>query len=275
MEYRIIKIFNNNVILAEQKHKQMILVSKGIGFGKRAGDIIEANTNIEKVFHEFPKESEDIVLNEINELTLKIKGLTHKIIEIAEEKLGTLNEHSEKMLEEHIEFAIERLGMGLTIENPFIDEIVTLYTKEYEIAGIARDCINEAIGIDIGEEEQGFIALHLCSARKNKSINEIMTITRIYKECLEIVEREFDINIEFQSSFKKEFLNMLKFYINYAKGSNLFNLAIKKEVTKALKPAYKAANQIALCLKKQKHIEITDDMKAFMAVDIQKLVSLK
>lgn len=275
MEYRIIKIFNNNVILAEQKHKQMILVSKGIGFGKRAGDIIEANTNIEKVFHEFPKESEDIVLNEINELTLKIKGLTHKIIEIAEEKLGTLNEHSEKMLEEHIEFAIERLGMGLTIENPFIDEIVTLYTKEYEIAGIARDCINEAIGIDIGEEEQGFIALHLCSARKNKSINEIMTITRIYKECLEIVEREFNINIEFQSSFKKEFLNMLKFYINYAKGSNLFNLAIKKEVTKALKPAYKAANQIALCLKKQKHIEITDDMKAFMAVDIQKLVSLK
>lgn len=275
MEYKIIKIFNNNVILAEQKHKQMILVSKGIGFGKRAGDIIKANANIEKVFHEIPTESEHIVLNEMTELTRRIKDLTHQIIEIAEEKLGTLNEHSEKMLEEHIEFAIERLGMGLTIENPFIDEIVTLYAKEYEIAGIARDCINEAIGIDIGEEEQGFIALHLCSARKNKSVNEIMTITRIYKECLQIVERELDINIEFESSFKREFLKMLKFYIDYAQASDSFNLAIKKEVARKLKPAYKAAHHIILYLKDQKGIEATDDMKAYMAIDIQKLISLK
>ena len=62
-------------------------------------------------------------------MSLKIKKLTHQIIEIAQENLGVLNENSEKMLEEHIEFAIERLRMGLTIEKNREDELISISEK--------------------------------------------------------------------------------------------------------------------------------------------------
>ena len=274
MEYQIIKVFNNNVVLASQEQNQVILVSKGIGFGKKTGDTIQENTNIEKVFHELPSNSENLDLKEISALSGKIKRLTREIIQIAEENLGSLNEHSEKMLMEHIEFAIERLGMGLTIENPFIDEIVILYNKEYEIAGIARDYIHETIGIDIGEEEQGFIALHLCSARKNKSVNEIMKTTRIYKECLQFVESEYNINIINEGNFKKEFLRMLRFYTECATKHKNIDLAIKKDVIKNLRSGYRASIRIAKYLEQERNIELDEGLIVYMAIDIHKFISL-
>lgn len=274
MEYQIIKVFNNNVVLASQERNQVILVSKGIGFGKKAGDTIQENANIEKVFHELPSDSKQLDLKEISALSGKIKHLTHQIIQIAEENLGTLNEYSEKMLMEHIEFAIERLGMGLTIENPFIDEIVILYKKEYEIAAIAREYILQTIGLDIGKEEQGFIALHLRSARKNKSVNEIMKMTRIYKECLEFVESEYNINIINEGNFKKEFLRMLRFYIECATKHKNIDLAIKKDVIKNLRSGYRASIRIAKYLEQERNIELDEGLIVYMAIDIHKFISL-
>lgn len=275
MEYQIIKVFNNNVVLAKQEKNEVILVSKGIGFGKKSGDFIKANTNIEKVFHELSPSLDSINLKEMNEMTRKIKNLTHQIIEIAEVNLGSLNENSEKMLEEHIEFAIERLGMGLTIENPFIEEIVSLYQKEYELAGIAREHIKLSIGIDIGEEEQGFIALHLRSASKNKSVTEIMKITRIYKECLQMIEKEFKTTIKPESSFNKEFLRMLKFYIKSAHHQEPLELGIKADIKHTLKTSYIVATKIGRYIESQMNTSMTTDLITYMAVDIQKLIQLK
>ncbi|MEG0904827.1 MAG: CAT RNA binding domain-containing protein [Clostridium sp.] len=34
MGYEILKIYNNNVVLAKQENQTVILISKGIGFGK-------------------------------------------------------------------------------------------------------------------------------------------------------------------------------------------------------------------------------------------------
>lgn len=267
MEYRIMKVFNNNVVLAKEKRDEVILVSKGIGFGKRSGDFIKDNTTIEKVFHESTSFFDDI--------NFKIEELTHQIIEIAEEELGVLNEHSEKMLKEHIEFALERLEMGLIIENPFIDEIITLYHKEYEVAAIAREHIERETGIDIGEEEQGFIALHLCSARKNKPVTEIMKVTRIYKECLDIIEQELKIPIKLDTHFNKEFFRLLKFYIDRMHHHNTLKLDIKEEVKDSLQTSYKVASKIAKHIEIQMNISFTEDVIAYMAIDIQKLIQLK
>lgn len=273
MEYQIIKVFNNNVVLASQKQNQVILISKGIGFGKKAGDTIQENANIEKVFHELPSNTDQLDLKEMSVLSDKIQKLTSHIINIAEQNLGSLNEHSEKMLMEHIEFAIERLKMGLIIENPFIDEIVILYKKEYDIAGIAREYILETIGLDIGEEEQGFIALHLRSARKNKSVNEIMKRTRVYKECLELVESEYNTIIS-EGNLKKEFLRVLRFYIECATQGKDMDLTIKNDVIKNLRSGHRAAVRIANRLEKERNIKFNEGLIIYMAIDIHKLISL-
>ena len=53
---QIIKVINNNVISSEDdKGKEIVVMGKGIGFGKKAGEEID-ETKIEKVFS-LPDES--------------------------------------------------------------------------------------------------------------------------------------------------------------------------------------------------------------------------
>ena len=47
---KAIKIFNNNVVLVNDKNKQQrILFGKGIGFGKHVGDEIKPGKNVVKM----------------------------------------------------------------------------------------------------------------------------------------------------------------------------------------------------------------------------------
>ena len=59
---KIIKVFNNNIILVNSNETEKILFAKGIGFGKKPGQMIEKGTNIDKVF---------IIENEENRINLK------------------------------------------------------------------------------------------------------------------------------------------------------------------------------------------------------------
>ena len=47
---KVIKSFNNNILLVRELDKEKILFKKGIGFGKRPGDLVKKGTVIEKVF---------------------------------------------------------------------------------------------------------------------------------------------------------------------------------------------------------------------------------
>ena len=47
---KVVKSFNNNILLVREKGKEKILFQKGIGFGKKPGDLIEKGIVVEKVF---------------------------------------------------------------------------------------------------------------------------------------------------------------------------------------------------------------------------------
>lgn len=275
MEYQISKIYNNNVVLAKQGQREVVLVSKGVGFGRKPGDSI-SSYSIEKVFHEIdPSVQEvDFEQNEIPGDYERIQKVTHAIVMLAEEHLGTLNENSEKALCEHIEFTVERLRMGISIENPFIDEIISLYRQEYEVATEAGILVKEMLGVELGEEEQGFIALHLYSATRNKSIKETMNITRVYKGCINIIEKEFDVKIQTRNTSSKEFLRGLRLLLRAARAGKKMHMKSKNTIARQHKQASCAAHKIADFVETHKGIVLSEDMIAFLTIDIERLVQL-
>lgn len=270
MEYQIIKIYNNNVVLALHKSEEAILVSKGIGFGKKQGEVISENRSIEKVFHQMPP----YAINNLDEVHQKIEELVEEIVQLAEIKIGKLNINTGKALVEHIEFAIERLKMGMKIENPFIDEIVVLYEEEYEIAKVVRELICRRFDMDIGEEEQGFIALHIHSARENKNMRETMQKTRAYKKYMQIIEEEFKINLLEHTIECKEFLRNLDSFIRLAKGHEEIKMKLKEQVKEYMPQIYQIASQIGEFISQDKDIEMSEDLVAFLAIDIERLIQL-
>ncbi len=274
MEYEVLKVYNNNVVLAKQNTEEVILLSKGIGFGKRRGDRLLDNDGIDKVFYETQTQQENLDSYSLKRRRREIEGVIKQIISIAESKIGSLNENTAKALIEHIDFAIERLNMGLVIENPFINEIMSLYPDEHEIAEIAAKLIEENLGIEIGEEEKGFITLHLYSAKVNKTVKETMKKTRLYKECIMIIEEAYDCKISLGSSVSKEFLRAVRTLMWATGERKKMYMPVKHYIPLKMGVSYKTALKITDLIEREIGLHFSGDIVSFLAIDIEKLIQL-
>lgn len=271
MAYQVLKVYNNNVILASQQNKEVVLVSKGIGFGKKPGDFLDDTHPIEKVFHEPYTEHSIHQIQQVTSDEQALQFVLKGIMKIAEDKLGPLKPNTEMHIKDHIEFAIYRLKIGLEIENPFLDEIKALYQSEYKLAGIVRELIDKRLKIDIGDEEQGFIALHLYAAKTQRSVNEAMRLTHLYQKCIQVIKQHCQVNIEVDDIITKQFFNSLKLQLKYNKKGVLLTLKIRPYVEAHLKKSYGAAVEIANYIKEQKNIVLNESEISYLALEIEKL----
>lgn len=272
--YRIIKILNNNVILAfDLSNKQeCILVGKGLGFGKKINSIINSNTsNIEKSFITYDKEIKNEYLKLIKQLNIEVLGVGEEIIALAEERLGTLNPHIHISLTDHIGFSIERLKEGLEINNPFINEIKILYKEEYQIGTEGSKIIKEHIGIDIPEAEIGFIALHIHSARQNKKVKETVKNTRLINDLVGFIENELSVKLDPTDLCYIRLINHIRFVIERIKNNRTIQNPIIDGIKKEFKKSFSLAEELALMMKKSMDIDIPEDEISYLAIHIQRL----
>ncbi|WP_312642941.1 PRD domain-containing protein [Hydrogenoanaerobacterium sp.] len=275
MNYKAVKVFNNNVILAEEEDgKQVVLISKGIGFGVKKGEQITAEGDDKKVFYIL---DENVNAGEIKRLSYdieKVEQVTQGIVQIAREKLDITSEKLYDALYDHISFAIERLKMGLPIDNPFIGEISIMCNKEYEVAENAASLIKEQMDVDIGDAEKGFIALHLYSARRNKHINVAMKSARVFKQAVIMVENRFNRTFNTNSSACKSFLMSLNRLVDVSAKQKPLEMPIKQHVKLYMYEYDEVAQAIARMIKSELGVEFSEDAKAFLAVNICKFIQM-
>lgn len=272
MSYQIVKIFNNNVILAKQNKQEMILVSRGIGFGKKKGELIDVDSKtIEKVFHQRDEDGSSKYLKMIPQYKKEVIGVSEEIISEGKKILGPLSPNIHMALVDHITFALDRIHMGLPIENPFTQEIILLYHKEYEVAELAATLLKERLGIDIGDDEKGFIALHLHSAHMNKTIRETMKDTRLFKACLDIVLEETGEKHENNSYMYQGFIPSLKAILNLSRQKKTIKNPLRKEIKNKIKTSYSIAKKIGALVEKETNVTLSEDMMAYIAMDIEKI----
>ena len=112
------KILNYSVLLvSDESDEEYIVLQKGIGFGKKAGDEVEILSD-GRVFVPVPKPDRSQLLGLLAEIPASYLELTQQIVAYAEETLHTsLNEHIYLALTDHLHFAVERFGKGLIVTN--------------------------------------------------------------------------------------------------------------------------------------------------------------
>lgn len=86
-----------------------------------------------------------------------------RIIDLARERLGKL-QSLYITLTDHCFFAMERMKNGQVIRNVLLWEIRRLYPKEFQLGQEARAIIAKRLGVELPEDEAGFIALHTVAA---------------------------------------------------------------------------------------------------------------
>ncbi|WP_066729136.1 PRD domain-containing protein [Sneathia sanguinegens] len=194
----IIKILNNNTIIAKIKDKEFVILRKGIGFSKKIGDIIDENSDDKKYF--------------LYDIPLKYYEYTKDIIEIYEKKAKIkLNSSLYITLTDHIYNAVNRKLNNIIVSNYLINEIKAMYPKEFSLAIDTISYIYQKTNVLLSEDDAGFITIHLINAiYENKKNVEIMSYIN---EIENIIKKE--ANLESFSDFKKysRLVNYLKYLV--------------------------------------------------------------
>ncbi|MDQ0226895.1 glucose PTS transporter transcription antiterminator GlcT [Metabacillus niabensis] len=194
------KSLNNNVLIVEhQSYGEVVLIGKGIGFGKKPGDVIEED-NIEKMFvltNKKEQEQYKMLLTDIDDEMLEI--IQDEIRYIAERVNHPLNEHIHIALTDHITFALKRLQQGMDIKNPFLLETKSLYPFEYELATDVIKRLNKRLNVQLPNGEIGFIALHIHSSITNKPLSEVNQYSQLISHLTDVIEESLKITVDRES----------------------------------------------------------------------------
>lgn len=272
--FRVLKLLNNNIILAFDldNKEEVILLGKGIGFGKKENKkAYISRDSIEKAFVTYDDKMTNDYFKIVNSTDSKVIEISEKIIDSAEKKLGDLNSHIHILLTDHIGFAIERINSGLEITNPFIDEINILYPEEFKIASEGIRIIKENLDIDLGKGEIGFIAMHLHSARKNINVKETVKSTRILNEIVSIIEDGLNIKIIKTDYEYRRLINHLQGALNRIKNKKTIKNPLLSNIKEQLKDSFEIIEKIKQKIEDEYEIKVLEEELGYMAIHIERL----
>jgi len=155
-----VKVFNNNAVsVIMPDGREAILVGNGLGFGRRPGDVID-KSRVSKVYY-VQNELQTKFLKMLDNVTPQVMQAAERISLAAEEQGILLSSKSTISLVDHISFALERVEKGTFLPNLMLSETRMLYPKEYAVGQRALELVRQFCGVQLPEDEAGYIALHL------------------------------------------------------------------------------------------------------------------
>ncbi|MCO6551192.1 MAG: PRD domain-containing protein [Gilliamella sp.] len=272
---KVYKILNNNVIITlDAKGNELIVTGRGIGFKKREGDLINTNL-IEKQFSLDNKETYPKFEELLSKIPFEVLATSEIIINHAKQCIdGILQDSIYISLTDHIHFAIERHQQGFDIPNGFLWEIKKFYPKEFQIGLYALSIIKERLSVELPEDEAGFITFHIINAQLNDTMPNIVNMTKIMREILNIVKYHFNFEYDENCLSYQRFVTHLKFFahriLSHSKQTQQDN-SLYELVRQKYELAYICTKQIDLHLIQQYQHPLSDDESLYLTIHIERL----
>lgn len=271
-DYKVEKVFNNNVLLVTQNGREKIVIKKGLGYLKKQGDTISYNTKFHKVF---TLESEE-VSNNFKELITRVDdniiGICEEILSEIHSKIGVpFDENVHVRLIDHIAFTLERIKKNDTIINPFIVEIEILYPEEMKLAETVVKMLEEKTGINIPYDEVGSIALHLHSAIKKDKLSNSIKYAYISNSAVEIIEDKLNIIVPRNSIDYARFISHMRFAVERI----IKNIPIRNDLIVSIRDTYKQsymiANEVAKLIEQELYKKVPEEEVGYITLHIERL----
>lgn len=248
-------------------------MGRGLGFQKRAGDFLEQD-KVEKVFSLKDQGLVSQLSELLSRIPIEVMGVCDRIIAIAIQRLGPLQDSLYISLTDHCNFAIERMKVGISIRNALLWEIRNLYPREFSIGQEALVIISERLGVTLSEDEAGFIALHLVNAQLNSEMPEVIHITRVMQEILNLVKYQMRIEYNEQALSYSRFITHLKFFAQRMLSCNIrptSDPSMCSTIQENYTVSWRCAEKISDFLSYKYQRPLSKDELMFLAIHIEQV----
>lgn len=273
------KVLNNNVVVSidPKTKKEVILMGSGIAFNKKPGQQIDEK-KIEKTFVVDDENLGNKIKKLINQIPEGIFEITDEIITHAIVELNTvLDKQIYVSLADHIAFAVKRFESGIIIKNELLNEVRRVHKAEFKVSLWAVDYINEKLGIELPEDEAGFIALHFVNAGYRETTMKSITSTKIIKDILNIIKYNFAIELDEDDLNYDRLLTHLKYFAKRIVNNNQNNSTDSdfiKMISTTYPEAYECAVKIGDYILKNNDYHVNDDEIVYLTMHIQRVITV-
>ena len=210
--YRVSKVLNNNGVIAieMEENQEYVLLGKGIGFGKKVSQRFEAPSDCTRysLKDDTERGSAASLVKSVDPVFLEI---ANEVLGEAERTFGNIDKRILFPLADHISFAVARMKNGEQISNPLTGDIHVLFYKEFQVASVLKKILSDRMQVEIGDDEIGYVALHVHSAIEDEKVSVAMQMARTVRECVSIIEAETGKKIDVMTLDYNRLMNHVKY----------------------------------------------------------------
>lgn len=210
--YRVSKVLNNNGVIAieMEENQEYVLLGKGIGFGKKVSQRFEVPSDCTRysLKNDTERGSAASLVKSVDPVFLEI---ANEVLKEAEHTFGNIDKRILFPLADHISFAVARMKNGEQISNPLTGDIRALFYKEFQVASVLKKILSDRMQIEIGDDEIGYVALHVHSAIEDEKVSVAMQMARTVRECVSIIEAETGKKIDVMTLDYNRLMNHVKY----------------------------------------------------------------
>lgn len=274
---KIKKVLNTSVVLVEnEEKKEYILFGKGIGFGKKTGQLIEEDI-ADQTFMPVENSRVKEFITLLDEISPEIVDLTQDIVRFAEDKLNAdLNNSLYFNLMDHINFAVERYHKNINITNRVFWEIKSYYSTEFIVGEFAVEKINKTLNIELPIEEAANIAFHIINANgQNIDNKNAMKQAKLVGSIVNLVKYTLKLDTKSESIHYTRFITHVKFFVERFFADKMLEAdddILYKQIETSYPEAMKGAIIIKNYISQTYDKEISNDELTYLAVHIHRLM---
>lgn len=269
----IVKVMNNSLVFVKNDdNNEIIVMGKGIGFMKKAGEFIDSS-KIEKIFTLKDDEAKKNYFRAMEDVSSEYVDVTNDIVKYASDILNCkLNDNVFISLIDHISFAIERFNKNISLQNRLLWEVKKFYPNEFKVGIYAVNKINDILGVKLPEEEAGNIAFHIVNAQtENSEMENTILMIKMMKDILNIIKYHLDVKLDKESLNYSRFITHLQFFLQRViegKVADSKNSFILTQVESQYPEKVNCARSIKSYVEKLLNIEVGDDEILYLAMHI-------
>ncbi|MGL5313013.1 MAG: BglG family transcription antiterminator LicT [Peptostreptococcaceae bacterium] len=274
---KVEKVLNNNAFISlDENGQEIIIMGKGIAFGKKQGQEVQLSGGY-KIFSNSDLELNQRLKQIVSDIPEEYMKITEQVVLILEKEYDKkVNDIIYVTLTEHIHGAVERFKKGIQIKNPLLMDIKRLFKDEYEVSKQILESIEGEFGISFDEDEAGYIAQHIVNAQLDDDMTDVVNITKTMQEILNVIKYSYRMEFNEESIYYYRFVTHLKFFAQRILNKSSYE-DDNEEIFEVFKDkyinSYNCVLKINNLMKQTYNYELSKDEQLYLMIHIERITT--
>lgn len=274
---RISRIYNNNVALAQTfSGEQMVVIGRGLAFGKRKGDLVDP-TLVEQTFVPESGTPDEKLSWSLAEIPSQILGIATDLESLVKSEGISISHSFIVPLADHLNYAVVRAQEGIEVDYPLALEVSQLYPQEVRFGRRALELVSERLGVNLPAAEATPLAMHLVNSQfETEDMSGTYRMTEVFAQIFGVIATGFGGPVDQSSMSAARFVTHLRYlFVRAGKGSGADAEPsvplLLETLTTAHPRAFACARKVLLILEMHLDQQLTDDELTYLTIHIARL----